>query len=116
MGNNEQRLGHIIKSTRKERNLTREQLAEKLNISTRYLAYIEEGERAPSYQVLCSVVYVLSIPPNCIFYPEDVESNPSIDTLMVVLRKYDKKIIATFTKILLMAIEDISDNKKYTDD
>lgn len=60
----------ILKDARNKQNLTQEQLAEKLDISTRYLMTIENETKAPSLQLLFKMIRVFNIDANTIVYPE----------------------------------------------
>lgn len=63
-------LGSIIKTARQNKDYTREQLAEKINISSRYLTSIENEHKKPSYDILYKLIRELGIPADSIFYPE----------------------------------------------
>ena len=54
-------IGLAIKTERKKAGLTREQLAERVHISTRYLISIENDGQAPSFQILYTLVRTLNI-------------------------------------------------------
>ena len=54
-------IGLAIKTERKKAGLTRENLAEMIHISTRYLIAIENDGQAPSFQVLSLLVRTLNI-------------------------------------------------------
>ncbi len=54
-------LGKRIREERVRQNLTQEQLAEKLNVSTTYIGYIERGERTLTLAKLVDLANVLSI-------------------------------------------------------
>lgn len=69
-------LGNIIKRARLNKNYTREQLAEKIHISSRYLTSIENENKKPSYDILYKLIRKLGIPADSIFYPE-MKLNPS---------------------------------------
>ena len=64
------RLGSILKAARKAKGLTREQLAEIMSITPRYLMSIENENKKPSYDVLFRLVRELGISADTIFYPE----------------------------------------------
>jgi DNA-binding XRE family transcriptional regulator len=55
------KLGHIIKTTRNNNNLTREQLAKKINITPRYLMSIENENKKLGYNVLFNLIRELGI-------------------------------------------------------
>ena len=51
--------GRTLKDIRTKRGYTREQLAERVGISTRYLSAIENEQREPSYNVLYHLFHSL---------------------------------------------------------
>lgn len=52
-------LGKKIQRKRKSLKITQEELAEKVNISTVYVGYIEQGRYAPSLEVLEKIARAL---------------------------------------------------------
>lgn len=54
------KLGEVIKTSRLKMGLTRDQLAEKIGISPRYLMSIEHEGKKPSYDVLFQLVRYLN--------------------------------------------------------
>lgn len=69
--------GHILKDIRMKRGYTREQLAERVGISTRYLSAIENEQREPSYKVLYNLFHSLGISADTIFYPHTNNADDS---------------------------------------
>lgn len=62
MGNNcFKEIGLAIKAERKKAGLTREQLAERIHISTRYLISIENDGQAPSFDILYMLIRTFNI-------------------------------------------------------
>lgn len=59
--NNFDRLTSILKTARNTKGLTREQLAEIINIAPHYLMSIENENKKPSYDILFRLVPELSI-------------------------------------------------------
>lgn len=57
------RLGTRIRDARLIRGMTGRETAEKLGLSPSGYRYIEDGERAPSYDTLCRIVELLQIDP-----------------------------------------------------
>ena len=55
------KVGHKIKTLRKEKNFTQEQLAEKAGISVDFLSLIERGKNAPSLESLEKLATALKI-------------------------------------------------------
>lgn len=54
-------MGDRIKETRKNRGLTQEQLAERLDISVEYVSQIERGMKIPSMQIFIKLVETLDV-------------------------------------------------------
>ena len=54
-------LGKRIRTERRLCNLTREQLAEKINVSTTYVGFIERGERSVTLDKLTKIAAVLQV-------------------------------------------------------
>ena len=72
-------IGDILKQERLQRGYTRDQIAERADIGTRYLIAIENDEKKPKFDVLCRLVRAIGLAPGRLFYPEleekDDESN-----------------------------------------
>lgn len=98
------RLGSILKAARKAKGLTREQLAEIMNITPRYLMSIENENKKPSYDVLFRLVRELGISADTIFYPE-LESKSSgleqLSKLLSLCDEYQISVIKATLKALL---------------
>ena len=62
--------GADVKEARKAKNLARKDLAEKVNIDTRYLANIENEGTIPSLPVIIQLVKICSLPMERYFNPE----------------------------------------------
>ena len=69
-------LGEVVKNARQKSNLTMEELADRLQVSPRYLYRIENEGKKPSYDVLFALIRELSISPDLIFYPEKPKKIP----------------------------------------
>ena len=98
------KLGDILKTARKNNKLTREQLAEKLSITPRYLMSIENENKKPSYDVLFRLIRELSISADVIFYPEQESDNSEIGQLVRLIHlcnERDIKIVIATAKALL---------------
>ncbi|WP_313559004.1 helix-turn-helix domain-containing protein [Ruminiclostridium cellobioparum] len=98
------RLGSILKAARKTKGLTREQLAETLKITPRYLMSIENENKKPSYDVLFRLIRELGISADTIFYPERESTSSEIEMINRRLYLCDERrlkvIGATVTAIL----------------
>lgn len=58
---NQKALGKRIREERQKLNLTQEQLAEKINVSTTYIGFIERGERSITLGKLTLIANVLGV-------------------------------------------------------
>ena len=81
MQDNYEVLGELVEKARERKHLSREMLAEQLEITDRHLFSIERENKKPSYRLLKELVYALEIPPEEIFYP----GQPSDDSEYTVL-------------------------------
>ncbi len=54
-------LGQKIQKLRDEKRLSQESLAEKLDVSRTYIAYIETGSRTPSLKLLHKIAELLQV-------------------------------------------------------
>lgn len=97
-------LGAILKNARINNNLTREQLAEKISITPRYLMSIENENKKPSYDVLFRLIRELCISADTIFFPENSTTITEVEQLTRLLRlcnERDLKIAAATIKAIL---------------
>lgn len=108
-------LGEVVKNARQKSNLTMEELADRLQVSPRYLYRIENEGKKPSYDVLFALIRELSISPDLIFYPEKPAKDSEIETLIRQLYNCDERslevIKATATALLETAITNGIDKK-----
>jgi transcriptional regulator with XRE-family HTH domain len=98
------KLGVVIKTSRKSRGLTREQLAESIHITPRYLMSIENENQKPSYDVLFRLIRALGISADDIFFPECKSKNKQEEQLMRLIYECDDrniKLITAMVKVLL---------------
>lgn len=105
--NNFDRLGIILKVARTSKGLTREQLAEIMNITPRYLMSIENENKKPSYDVLFRLVRELGISADTIFYPENQYVDTEVEQLVRLLYLCDDREL----KIATATIKALLDNK-----
>lgn len=54
-------MGKVLKKARKDRRLTQEEVAEKVNITPNYYARIERGEVSPSLETLKDLMKLLKV-------------------------------------------------------
>ena len=84
-------LGDIIKNAREKAGITIEALANKVDITERYLYGIENENKKPSYDVLYKLIRELSISPDLIFYPEKPSKDSEVENLLRQLSDCDDR-------------------------
>ena len=55
------KIGKNIQKIRKSNGYTQEKLAEKIEVSVRYISYIEQDKSKPSYEVLIKICNILKL-------------------------------------------------------
>ena len=98
------KLGGIIKATRKAKRLTREQLSERIHITPRYLMSIENENQKPSYAILFQLIRELEISADTIFFPENKCTHTEREQLIRLLSLCDEsdlRIVTAMVKALL---------------
>ena len=61
--------GQAIKEARKAKGISRNQLADRLNIAPRYIASIENSGQHPSLQIFYDLVTLLDVSVDAFFFP-----------------------------------------------
>lgn len=99
------KLGKVIKTSRLKMGLTRDQLAEKIGISPRYLMSIEHEGKKTSYDVLFQLVRYLTINANDIFFPESIvdtnEERKLLEQMIKLCDKHEITVISATAQALL---------------
>ncbi len=97
-------LGDVIKAARQKAKLTVEELAERVDVSERYLYRIENKGQKPSYDILYKLIRELAITPDSIFYPERSAKVSEVENLIRRLHNCDERslevIKATATALI----------------
>ena len=70
----QEKIGKFIAICRKEQNLTQEQLAEKLGVSSKSISRWENGRTLPDYSIIKDLCKTLNISINELFSGEKIES------------------------------------------
>ena len=100
-------LGDIIKAARQKSGLTIEELANRLDITERYLYRIENQGKKPSFDILYKLIRELGISSDLIFYPERSDQDSEIEDLIRRLYNCDERslevIKATATALMYTA-------------
>ena len=89
-------LGKNIRKYRQKNNLSQTQLAEKIDVSFRYISYVECGKSFPSADVLQSISTALKVPVYQLFYPDSsVDDSTPLSALKSALVEATKDIKIT---------------------
>ncbi len=91
---NQERIGKFIAQCRKEKNLTQEQLADKLNTTSKSISRWENGKTMPDYSIIKSLCDELDISINELFNGEKIQKNNyeliANENLNSILKEYYK--------------------------
>lgn len=68
-------IGQRIRKYRKQQNLSQEQLAEKIGISTTHMSHIETGSTKLSLPVLVDLAINLKVKTDCLLFNENNSTN-----------------------------------------
>ena len=89
--------GEIIKKVRKKRNLSQEQLAEKVDVTGTYISLIEGGYKCMSLELFVSIANALNISADELLVDSLVNtvrvSNHEFSTLLDDCSEYEKRIL-----------------------
>jgi len=96
--------GPVLKAARERAGITIEALADKIDISERYLYRIENEGKKPSYDVLYRLIHELGFSSEQIFYPEKQSENPEIDQLVYMLYKCDRRALEVIKAVVATLI------------
>lgn len=105
MHNNTDILSSVIKSARTRSGLTMESLAEKVDITERYLYRIENENKKPSFDVLHRLIRELAISPDLIFYPEKLSKESEIENFTRMLLNCDDRSMEIIKATIKAALE-----------
>ena len=103
-------LGDVIKAARQKSGLTIEELANRLDISERYLYRIENEGKKPSYEILYNLIRELAITPDLIFYPERSTKESEVEDLIRRLYNCDERSLEVI-KATAIALIDTAQSK-----
>lgn len=108
-------LGQAIKDARNLKGMSRNQLADRMNIAPRYIASIENSGQHPSLQVLYELVTILDVSIDQFFFPnKEVKKSTrrrQLDSLLDEMNDNDLIIMtATAKGILESRLEEKTEN------
>lgn len=69
---NQEKIGSFICQLRKEKNMTQQELADKLNVTNRAVSHWENGRRLPDYSLLSELCTILDVSINELFLGEKI--------------------------------------------
>lgn len=91
---NQEKIGVFIQACRKDKNLTQEQLAEKLGVSNKSISRWENGKTMPDYSILNDLCNILDIDVNEFLSGEKIKKEEiqvhTIENLDSILKEYYK--------------------------
>ena len=121
---NQEVIGNFIAECRKEKNMTQQELADKLGVTDRAISHWENGRRLPDYSMLKDLCDVLSISINELFSgekisKEDYETKAEENMSKLINDNYSEKkkinwIIAISVAIVYLSISIIFDIWAYS--
>lgn len=96
-------LGNAVRTTRKNKNLSQEALAERIGVCKRTIIDIERYAGNPKFEILCPLVRELDLPLYQVFYPE-VTVNSELKNMLLKevsdCSDYEMKVILSVVKNL----------------
>lgn len=105
---NQEQIGRFITTLRKEKGMTQEQLAEKLNVSNKTVSRWETGKNMPDYSILESLTSELGITVNELIRGERIIKEEIIreydHNLVEVLKEYKRLKKAKNTVLILLLV------------
>ena len=87
---NQVKIGLFIAQLRKEKNLTQEQLAEKLGITNKSVSRWENGKNMPDYSILKDLCEILEVDVNELLRGEKLNNIQNNDNFDMILKEYYK--------------------------
>ena len=110
---NQEKIGKFIAKCRKDKNITQEQLAEKLGVSNKSVSRWENGKNMPDYSILKELCNTLDIDVNELLSGEKIKKSEiqthSIENLDLILKEYYKmKKQRNIFKSILICVVSIS--------
>ena len=95
-------LGQAIKEARNAKGMSRNQLADMMNIAPRYIASIENSGQHPSLQIFYELVTILDVSVDQFFFPDKEANKPTqrrqLDSLLDEMDGKDLVIMTATAK------------------
>ena len=100
------KLGKRIKEERLKKNLTQEQLAEAINLSSVYISHIENASTKPSLETLVNLSNALDITPDFLLYDSLHKSKEYIkDEISEMLKNCTVNDMRLISKLIKAVVE-----------
>ena len=93
---NQEKIGKFISTLRKEKNMTQEQLAEKLGVTDKSISRWENGKTMPDSGIIPELCKILGITINDLFHGKLVEEKETGDSLLEIYKQKensDRKLL-----------------------
>ncbi|MFL0270123.1 helix-turn-helix domain-containing protein [Candidatus Clostridium radicumherbarum] len=101
------KLGKRIKEERLKKNLTQEQLAEIVNVSSVYVSHIENASTKPSLETLVNLSNALDVTPDFLLFDSLHKSSEYIkDEISALLQSCNTENLRLITRLIKAVIED----------
>ena len=101
--------GQTVKEAREKRGLSREQLAETLDLSPRHTQYIETRGQHPSLQKFYEIVTLFNISVDNLFFPDTTDSKTTqrrqLDAMLDIMDAKDLSVITATVEAMQKAKE-----------
>ena len=88
---NQEKIGKFIAESRKEKNMTQQELADKLGVTDRAVSHWENGRRLPDYSIIEKLCDELNININELFYAKKIDDSDYKEISEENLRLYIKE-------------------------
>ncbi|MDD4509379.1 MAG: helix-turn-helix transcriptional regulator [Oscillospiraceae bacterium] len=95
---------NIIRDARDSKHYTRDYISERVEITTRHLTAIENGEKRPSIECFVRLMRAMGVSADIVAYPELAQEDPEFDQLVRLLRtcdERDRKVIKAMVEALI---------------
>ena len=103
------RYGQKIQQARKEQHMTREELADRVGISTTFCANLECGNKMMSVETLDKLSEVLGVSTD--YLMGKTSNHPRIQNIVLMLKDQPEEVIAFAEKMVRLCINDLPREK-----
>lgn len=102
-------IGEKIKRARNDKELTQEEMAEKLDVSVSFISQVESGEKKFNLDRIIQVSKILEKPIDYFVEGYKHKSNEVIDEIIEILKRMSSKKLKLFLKIIKVIEENDED-------